>query len=112
MSDVVNHFPFVTWDAMEPFDHHTTAWGRVVYEGVCYRKFFPNGRGVSVVRHCYSYGYERGLWELAVLAGTPGDWQIDYSTTLTRDVLSYLEPDDVFRLLAEVEMLPVAGGVE
>lgn len=111
MSNVVNHFPFVTWDAKESFDSSTTAGGRVVCEGVCYRKFFPNGRGVSVIRHRHSYGYKEGLWELAVLAGTPDRWQIDYSTPLTSDVLGYLEPDDVLRLLAEVEELPVAGGV-
>ncbi len=105
---VVNHFHNIDWDEMEPF----TLGRRAAVGGVCYLKFFANGRGISVVRHPFSYGYENGLWEAAVLVGTPDRWQIDYSTPLARDVLSYLEPDDVFRLLAEVEMLPVAGGVE
>jgi len=38
---------------------------------------FSNGWGASVVRHSFSYGHERGLWELAVLKcdGDPNKWE-------------------------------------
>jgi hypothetical protein len=64
---------------------------------------FHNGRGASVIRNEMSYGSSRGLWELAVI-GRDGD--IDYSTPITDDVLGWLTPTDVRRILREIEALP------
>lgn len=71
---------------------------------------FPNGYGASVVRHSYSYGSERGLWELAVVTFNGTDHYnitLEYSTPVTSDVEGCLSDDDVQRLLKEISELPV-----
>ncbi len=62
---------------------------------------FKNGYGASVVRHPYSYGNEKGLWELAVLKS--GD--ICYDTPITDDVIGCLSDDDVEEILNQIERL-------
>ena len=67
---------------------------------------FDNGYGASVIRHEFSYGHEDGLWELAVLHfSDDDDWNIDYSTPITDDVLGYLSDEDVERTLKEIRLL-------
>lgn len=65
---------------------------------------FPNGFGVSVVRHDGSYGGESGLYELAVLKGS----KICYDTPVTGDVEGWLTPDKVTELMQQVQELPDA----
>lgn len=67
---------------------------------------FPNGYGVSVIRFYGSYGYEDGLYEIAVLHGTPSSWSLDYSTPIADDVIGSQLPEDVTAILAQVEALP------
>lgn len=68
---------------------------------------FDNGRGASVVRFYGSYGYEQGLWELAVLLFEPnGNWSIDYTTPVTDDVLGYQSDDDIEAVLDTIAALP------
>lgn len=70
---------------------------------------FANGYGASVVRFDGSYGYARGLWELAVLAFNGpnlGDYQLCYTTVLTDDVLGYLTEAEVDALLDQIKTLP------
>lgn len=70
---------------------------------------FPNGYGASVVRFDGSYGYCRGLWELAVLTFNGpgiGDYSMCYTTELTGDVLGYLTEENVDDLLDQIETLP------
>lgn len=64
---------------------------------------FPNGYGASVVRHSFSYGYDLGLWELAVL---DSDGNLTYDTPITDDVIGRLTEDEVASLLAGIEALP------
>lgn len=66
---------------------------------------FANGYGASVVRHQYSYGYEYGLWELAVLKSSHDGWNLDYDTPIAEDVLGHLEPSDVDELLILIKNL-------
>lgn len=66
---------------------------------------FENGFGASVVQHEFSYGSEDGLSELAVIKFDGDDWDIDYSTEITDDVIGYLTEEDVEDLLVRIEKL-------
>ena len=59
---------------------------------------FPNGYGISVVRHSGSYGGRHGLFELAVLASG----ELCYSTPVTRDVLGWLTRSQATKLAKRV----------
>ena len=60
---------------------------------------FKNGYGASVIWNPHSYGYDEGLWELAVL---DRDGRIDYSTSLGSEVLGYLNDADVENVLEQI----------
>ena len=62
---------------------------------------FPNGYGASVIRHKGSYGYDQGLWELAVLE----DDKLCYSTDIANDVIGYLSNEEVILKLNEIRGL-------
>ena len=64
--------------------------------------FFPNGYGVSVVSHTYSYGGKDGLFEVAVL-GKDGD--LTYDTPVTNDVIGYLSEKGVSDVMKQVQEL-------
>lgn len=71
-----------------------------------YFKFhFPNGYGASVIKGPGSYGYEKDLWELAVLQQIGDSWRIAYGTDITDDVEGYLSVDDVKKLLDAIRKL-------
>ncbi len=73
---------------------------------------FGNGYGASVVQFPYSYGGDRGLWELAVTKyeGEDNDsYSLTYDTEITDDVLGHLEESEVDGLLARIEALPANG---
>jgi hypothetical protein len=72
--------------------------------GVQAHAYFDNGFGVSVVRHEFSYGGRQGLYEIAVLEND----DICYTSSVTNDVLGHLSEDDVTRVLAQVEALPLS----
>jgi hypothetical protein len=58
--------------------------------------------GASVVMHPGSYGFARGLWELAVL---DREGEITYDTPITDDVLGWLTEEDVEKTLQEIANL-------
>ena len=61
-------------------------------DGVQARMDFDNGFGVSVVKSPYTYGGDRGLYELAVFK----DGHIHYDNAVANgDVVGYLRPEDV-----------------
>jgi len=64
---------------------------------------FGNNYGASVVCNQYSYGGDRGLFEVAVLdmAG-----EIVYDTPITSDVVGWLDFDGVAKTLKEIQNLP------
>lgn len=64
---------------------------------------FGNGYGASVVCSQFSYGGDKGLFEVAVLdmAGN-----IVYDTPVTGDVLGFLDFDGVAKALQEIQCLP------
>lgn len=63
---------------------------------------FPNGYGASVIQHKGSYGYSKGLWELAVLDEYE---KICYHTEITDNVIGYLNDPQVDRLLRKIKDL-------
>jgi hypothetical protein len=80
---------------------------------------FDNGYGASVVQFAGSYGFEQGLWELAVIRwdNSPihedlsypdgiGPYSIAYDTPITDDVIGYLTEMEVEEVLNRIEALP------
>jgi len=63
---------------------------------------FDNGFGVSVVSHTFSYGGKDGLFEVAVL---DKDGKLTYETSVTNDVIGYLEPHEVSEIMEQVQNL-------
>tara|TARA_B100001094_G_scaffold153419_1_gene148461 strand:+ start:11549 stop:11812 length:264 start_codon:yes stop_codon:yes gene_type:complete len=63
---------------------------------------FPNGYGASVIKHKGSYGFEKGLWELAVL---DIDGSLCYNTDITNDVIGHLNDPEVDRILRQIQEL-------
>lgn len=68
-------------------------------------QFFPNGYGVSVVRFPGSYGYENGLYEVAILRGTEDNYDLCYDTPITDDILGHREEEDIENIIQEVQSL-------
>jgi len=70
--------------------------------GVVARITFDNGYGASVVKHQYSYGGDKGLYELAVLGK---DGELTYETPITDDVIGYLRDIDVTDVMEKIQQL-------
>jgi len=66
---------------------------------------FDNGWGASVVSNAMSYGGDSGLYELAVIKFTGDDWDINYDTSITNDVIGHLTEDKLQHILTEIEAL-------
>ena len=71
--------------------------------GVYCRIMFENGFGASIVKHKYSYGGDKGLYEIAVLDDIDGG--PIYYTSVTNDVLGHLSESDVETHLNEIKNL-------
>jgi hypothetical protein len=71
--------------------------------GVYCRIMFENGFGASIVKHKYSYGGDKGLYELAVLDDIDG--APIYYTSVTDDVLGHLSESDVETHLNKIKNL-------
>jgi hypothetical protein len=69
--------------------------------GIVSRTKFDNGYEVSVVKSPYSYGGDKGLYELAIFK----DDEICYDTPITNDVLGYLSDKDVTEVLIKIQQL-------
>jgi hypothetical protein len=65
---------------------------------------FDNGYGASVVRHEYSYGTE-----LAVIRWDGSDFDLNYDTPLTNDVIGHLTESEVGDLLRRISKLTPDG---
>ena len=73
--------------------------------------FFPNGYGVSIINisnesgHQLSYTYNKNQYELAVLLGDIDEHEISYDTPIADDVIGYLDMENVFKIMNEIEKL-------
>jgi hypothetical protein len=63
---------------------------------------FENGYGASVVKTPYTYGGDRGLYELAVLGK---DGHLTYNTPITDDVIGFLKEEEVTKILEQIQLL-------
>jgi hypothetical protein len=70
--------------------------------GVQARITFENGYGASIVKTPYSYGGNKGLYELAIFGK---DGHITYDTPITNDVMGYLKEDEVTDILKQIQLL-------
>ena len=70
--------------------------------GVQARIQFDNGYGASIVRSQYTYGGDKGLYELAVL---DSNGSLTYDTPITNDVIGYLRPEDVTDVMEKIQQL-------
>jgi len=70
--------------------------------GVMSRIQFENGYGASVVKTDYTYGGDKGLYELAVL---DSNGSLTYDTPVTDDVIGYLRPEDVTDVMVKIQQL-------
>ena len=73
---------------------------------------YPNGYGVSVVRFDGSYGYEQGLYEVAVIEVRGDGWRLTYDTPVTDDVIGHCREEDVTGIMKQVSALPAKEGVK
>lgn len=69
--------------------------------GIVSRTKFDNGYEVSVVKSEYTYGGKDGLYELAVFK----NGEICYDTPITDDVIGYLRPEDVTKVIQKIQKL-------
>lgn len=66
---------------------------------------FENDYGASVIKHFGSYGYEKDLFELAVIFFDGENWKLTYNTPITDDVLGYLTNEEVLDILKRIKEL-------
>ena len=63
---------------------------------------FDNGYGASVVKHDFSYGGKKGLYEIAVL---DEEGHLCYDTPITSDVIGYLTMLEAEKILINISHL-------
>ena len=72
-------------------------------EGQQAKMRFPNnGRGISVIKSPYSYGYPDN-WEVAILKGEDGE--IDYDSGITDDVIGNVTDEGVTEIMKQIQEL-------
>lgn len=81
------------------------SWGTNRFPGGQIVFKFNNGYGASLIKHNGSYGGDQGLFEIAVLKFDQNEWDIDYKTRLTNDVLGYLNKSKVDQTLRNIQKL-------
>lgn len=64
---------------------------------------FPNDFGASVVKHRCSYGYEKDLWEIAILKFIGDESNLCYNTPITDDVLGHQSDKNVKEVLKKIK---------
>lgn len=70
--------------------------------GLVSRLMFENGFGVSVVISNYTYGGSEGLYEVGIL---DSNGHLTYTTPVADDVIGYLTPDKVSKIMKDVQEL-------
>ena len=76
-------------------DFHNPEDIRFVFE-------FPNGYGASVIKNKFSYGNQKGLWELAIL---DKHGNICFDTPISNGVMGYLKEEEISGILYKIHDL-------
>lgn len=82
-----------------------------VGDGLSGQLFLPNGYGISVVRFKipgstrYGSYCDGNTWEVAILKGVPGNFEINYETEFTNDVLTYQTEEDIDEILKKLRRI-------
>ncbi len=63
---------------------------------------FPNGYGASLIKGATTYGGNAGLFEIAVMKWEGEEYDIDYTTPITNDVLGFLNKEKVVSTLTQI----------
>ena len=66
---------------------------------------FENGYGASVIKSWGSFGFDKDLFELAVLEFYQHGCHIAYNTRITNEVIGYLTNDEVLEYLEKIKNL-------
>ena len=72
---------------------------------------FENNYGASVVKRFGSYGYDKDLFEMAVIRffDDSNNFYITYKTSIARNVIGYLNNNEVIQYLREIQKI---GGLD
>lgn len=76
-----------------------------LFDGVQYLFRFENRYGASVVKGDGTYGYDKDLWEIAVILWCDDEYDIDYDSEITSDIEGWLTDADVRDLLKQIKEL-------
>jgi hypothetical protein len=70
-------------------------------------ELYPNHYGISVIKGPYSFGGDKGLYEIAVLRMTPEMKysKICYDTSVANDVVGDLTPEEVSEYMKKIQEL-------
>jgi len=99
------------------FDHPVVVRSHPHLEGVQWIYRYPNGYGASIVRSKLpfepsiysSYTSSEKEWELAVIRFKSADnldFELDYTTPITDDVIGHLIESEVEKILQQIAALP------
>ena len=70
---------------------------------------FHNEYGASVIQSPFSYGGERGLWELGIIkfhGPNIDDYKLTHDTHITDDVIGDMSVEDLREVLLQIAALP------
>lgn len=66
---------------------------------------FDNNYGASIVKRPGSYGFNKDLWELAVIWFDGDEWHLTYDTEITDDVIGHLTDEEINEILHKIKNL-------
>jgi len=97
MKELTHYFE----ETIDPMKQFRTEFKKL-YGGIQKIYRFDNGYGASVIQHKGSYGFNQGLWEIAVLNA---DNELDYSTEIASDVIGRLNDFEIVLTLKRIQNL-------
>lgn len=76
------------------------------FMSLVYIVFYHNGYGASITKNEYSLGYDRDLWEVAVLKGNKDNYEYCFDTPIAdRCAVGNLDNSDVIDICRRIRAL-------